>query len=764
MTIDELEFVIFSTKWLKLGEGTFNKVLVSIKSLTIEGFTGKWVAKIPINRLDLLSSSSRAVDKWNLHNPKYPAFQTNYGWIAPYVGKTPASDQQIADKLIEIYRNTRQVIADACGKNNFLIYDNEVICVDVDLSVRRGSFASDDYMNDDVTHRDLMRYLTVWSNRGKPKSVAVIQSLLYLQKNIPEQDIKNEYITPLLIEKLHLFWVNNAPLSVDILEFLVETMDPNLITPQYFMTLSELSQHTAASGLIHDQLLDYSWTSRLTQDEFLHLVQLVVDKDSPYLNKIGKDGYTLLHIAVINKHDEIVQYLISEGVDLNIITAEKIRENAILRYPNMTAIDIAYGLSNCDHIATLLFNANSSNQYTYTAHEYSKFHLKATLLAQRTDPLTTQDRDNLQVLISKPLHYLIWELNDEGDTFLHLAFTFNHPFIINELVNLAEWPLLSQTKNLKSQWTLLHCISYYGWCNLYEHVKAADIHAVTKNTHSTALHIAFNLGYGDFCTILLEHGADLYSKNNRGEIPEDLWCETDTPNPFEAFRTLREELIFLAQYCENPPDATLTELLDRMIQNPHLLTLVLDDEGDTFLHHVFYANNRHIINQLIQLPQWPQLCQIKNSKNNMTLIHYIAYEGHYQLLKYCKAVEVDTMSSSKQHTALLIAAGRGHNSCCSQLIRMGANINHQDNQGNSILMFASVVGHVSTCELLIKAGADRSIKNENNETAAELWSGPYDKNPFTAFKLKSDLRFFAKANEGGNKLSVVPSYIFGRKI
>ncbi len=51
----------------------------------------------------------------------------------PYRGNEPAPDAAIQLAILDIYRKTRELVKDGCGKNNFLMFNGKAYCVDVDL-------------------------------------------------------------------------------------------------------------------------------------------------------------------------------------------------------------------------------------------------------------------------------------------------------------------------------------------------------------------------------------------------------------------------------------------------------------------------------------------------------------------------------------------------------------------------------------------------------------------------------------------------------
>lgn len=198
MTKENIERVLNSSSWDFIGEGTYSRVSRSRKQLTINGQTCHWVIKESIRR-DRLAAPERVVRKWNEINPEHPAFVTMYGWIAPYMGSTGATDEQIAVKVIEIYQRTGNIIADACAPKNFLYSNEAVYCVDFDFAFKRLSIETEDFSFFKQTI--YQGYFDNWESTGCPVSVAVIQSLGYLD-TLPSSS--SEIITTEIIGKRFL--------------------------------------------------------------------------------------------------------------------------------------------------------------------------------------------------------------------------------------------------------------------------------------------------------------------------------------------------------------------------------------------------------------------------------------------------------------------------------------------------------------------------------------------------------------------------------
>lgn len=199
-------------KTTSLGHGSYNNV-TKIYAPRDKDDPFPWKVFKERRHNDILSEANRAVRKWNEFNPIFPAWVVDGdwscqylgrivlgGWVAPYLGNVPANDEQIALKVVDIYRNTRNIVADACGLMNFLFYEGNAVCIDVDLAckMKRQSFASDDMFENCFGIGEMGQY---WKKCGvfKPKTVEIIKTLFFLEDCLNVTQIDNAFLTPEII-------------------------------------------------------------------------------------------------------------------------------------------------------------------------------------------------------------------------------------------------------------------------------------------------------------------------------------------------------------------------------------------------------------------------------------------------------------------------------------------------------------------------------------------------------------------------------------
>ena len=95
----------------------------------------------------------------------------------------------------------------------------------------------------------------------------------------------------------------------------------------------------------------------------------------------------------------------------------------------------------------------------------------------------------------------------------------------------------------------------------------------------------------------------------------------------------------------------------------------------------------------------------------LTLNHNIFDTKMEGLCKDCANCETD------DETGLISAAQSGHDKCVDILIKAEADVNGQNETGNTALVLAARYGHDKCVELLIKAGADVNKQILNGNTA-----------------------------------------------
>ncbi len=711
-TLDELQALIEQTQWSPLGAGSFNTAQTSNTELTIGGYTGRWVLKKPKDALEY-NEIGRAVRKWNLLNPEFPAYQTQKGWLVPYLGRIQASDKQIAEKLVEIYQRTGEIIADACVQHNFLVYQGKVVCVDVDYALRRGSFTSENFFHDDALIKDLLYCITNYAdNHGKPNTARITQGLLYLEQQLPNY-AKHQEITLRMAYWLYWFYEAKEPLTKELMETLFEVANLDaqgkIINvapyPKLFKLLHEQKQHAPLTQdklatLLKKQLWDPEWWAQsLNEEKVLEILR----NDPSSMNRKGKYGYTFLHLATRYYKLKVLDYLVKHHADLEIRTDT----NVELPYSDMTALDIAvqgqmviskllakYGAKLPPELTALLPAKQESLNEAFIC-LWDNLHQ----LAAAPHELSEEKRSELLLLVTQHPQLLTWEVEINRMSILHCAFQRNNRLLIEAVTKLPNWNELALVKNFSGR-TLWHVVANSNYPENIHFLNPTNLNTQTQYSQTAPLHIAAAQKNHRMCEDLLHLGANPCLQNQYGKTPEKLWpSEPNQPTPFSS---LRDDFINTARKAAGLSAETRARITALVKQHTHFLLSWPIHNDRCFLELLFCEKHTELLQEFIQRPDWHELASQVQSPS---LFYAIAQTGqlqYYDLLKH--------LPTTPAHWA-------------------------------NTLRIATICGHAEFCIKLLEDGADPTHQTSTKNTAIEIWSSkhPDQPNPFMFHQLRVTL-------------------------
>jgi hypothetical protein len=186
-----------SIPWKSLKGGNYNRIFITEREVAIEEQQHYWVIKQPIVCAEEkfpLNAVERATRKFHEINPDKSVFNDgDRAWFLPFFGDSPdhpakaSSDEQTAIAVFDIYKNTGNIVADAAIAGNILEYQDELICVDVDLANRRGSIASDDYFNTIIASEVFDKFFSqdlkkVKESLARPLTAIYVKLLFYIDE------------------------------------------------------------------------------------------------------------------------------------------------------------------------------------------------------------------------------------------------------------------------------------------------------------------------------------------------------------------------------------------------------------------------------------------------------------------------------------------------------------------------------------------------------------------------------------------------------
>ncbi|MDQ7821985.1 MAG: ankyrin repeat domain-containing protein [Candidatus Eremiobacteraeota bacterium] len=383
-------------------------------------------------------------------------------------------------------------------------------------------------------------------------------------------------------------------------------------------------------------------------------VQEFLDSGNYDINEKDERGRTLLHLAVIGGHVEVVALLIEKGTDIN----------AIDKYSGEPPLHAAIINGHEDMASFLIENGADIDAQT-----------------------------------------------PRGDLPIHLAAKNGHEKVVALLIQKG-----ADVNTIgKNAWVPLHCVAW-RWNGtermasfLIENGADVDALSIDSRTH---LSVAADSGNEEVAALLLEKGANVNAKDSNGQTPLHYAAKYYKPreNDLEIAKLLLEKGALLTEDIDNR-----TPIYWAMVRQNEELIEFLASEGDNINRFVDYYENG-MIGQVIFDSNYEdavdpdKLMRIiifliekgfdvcYNEKNGGTLLHWALRSETYKeelpeltnlLIK--KGVDVnavDYYGFTALHLALQTFDDYINLDYIKLLVKGGADVNAQDNDGNTPLYYA----------------------------------------------------------------------------
>jgi ankyrin repeat protein len=144
---------------------------------------------------------------------------------------------------------------------------------------------------------------------------------------------------------------------------------------------------------------------------------------------------------------------------------------------------------------------------------------------------------------------------------------------------------------------------------------------------------------------------------------------------------------------------------------------VKDKRGYTALSHALEAMYEDVVEALLNRPELDPNCRGLNGRP--ALIAYVWRDNKDRVEKLLAHGADVNAQDNDGDTALHGAAQNGNVEIMGLLLDKRANVNAKNKQGGTPLMWAAVYGHDEAVRLLLSRGADMSLKDNDGITAAE---------------------------------------------
>lgn len=268
----------FNKKTIKLPSGSYNSVClvhepIVIEDLdTLEAFEAFWVVKKPKKNVvvdyPMLNSPDRAVRKWRAINPDFPAYSYRSTiWTVPFLGLETANDEMIQECIIDIYRRTGNIIADAANIKNFVKFNNKAVCIDMDLALRRNSISSDAFFNIVVQDHVFEDFMRREEEKGLlPLTIQTVKTLFFLESCLNADEYEYKNISPWVLQVISDFQARDIPITKLILDILIKleneedvlSLKNHLLQTEVLCLLTDQDLNSDCSHHLKNRLEDLS--------------------------------------------------------------------------------------------------------------------------------------------------------------------------------------------------------------------------------------------------------------------------------------------------------------------------------------------------------------------------------------------------------------------------------------------------------------------------------------------------------------------------
>ncbi|GBN06654.1 Ankyrin-1 [Araneus ventricosus] len=371
-----------------------------------------------------------------------------------------------------------------------------------------------------------------------------------------------------------------------------------------------------------------------------------------------KTDLSALDVAVVNGHEEVVQYLIECGADVNAVSRD-----------GTTALKLAVQ-ENRKNVVNMLINNNAE----ISTEKEREFLLSA---------VTSGHEDMVEYFLTRNP-----ENGDPGTKCLefplHTAVLLGHLNIVKRLLEL-------QTRK--------------------------DINA-RNEVFSTPLEIASRKGYCEIARLLLSNGAD---PNFSDDFPPlHFAVEMGDSEMVKILIKAGANSTLQMAGCSAIELAVINKNLDIMETLLELSKIYINYKGrngHTLLHHAAVSGSIQIVKSLVDKGAAINGRDSTDAKP----IHIAAKEGYQDIVEYFLIEGLDIDDRGENGWSLMHYAAAGNQSeICKFLIKNGLSANIVDSHGCTPLHVAAQMGKTNVLHTLLHYGAYYDFCNKSDETPCDV--------------------------------------------
>ncbi|MEE6483923.1 hypothetical protein FKM82_013690 [Ascaphus truei] len=245
-----------------------------------------------------------------------------------------------------------------------------------------------------------------------------------------------------------------------------------------------------------------------------------------------------------------------------------------------------------------------------------------------------------------------------------------------------------------------------------------------RNQGRTALQVASHLGYTEVVKVLLQANANIDLKDDEGDSALHYAAYGNQAAVVGVLiaRGVNAELLNNAK-CTALYIAVnkgFTEVVTEALSSPNCAINIQDLIGDTPLHYAITADFRSIIEILTEVPNIDFTVQ---NRQGFNLLHHSALKGNSLAVRKILERARQLVDSKKEDgfCALHLATLNNHQEVVDILIKEGrCDINLRNNRNQSPLHLAVIQGHINLVQVLVKEGADVNAEDEDGDTPMHI--------------------------------------------